>query len=622
MKYIMDNMTEGVAMVSVREEEVVFTNAALERMYGFKPGQMIGRCIKALSSPKGADCWSVMRDMTSSPDQNVGWSGECRHFRQDGSHLLSRVRIVRGDDPEYGSVWIAFHEDITEQTEAYIELKRLQEKTVQINDALADTVFSVKMPERRIVYVNRAVREMFKYDVEEVIGQNTRLFYHTQEDYKAFGAQIEEAVRARKPKVLTHQRLRRKSGESFWASISTTFIYSEGELSQVISVVRDISALKELERELLHSKKMVAVGTLAGGVAHEINNVLAAILAYASAIDLEMDGTDPHKSEVEGIISATARGKNLIEGLLGFARKKTHKQDVILLNDIIQGLITMLEQTLPKKVRLEFQLDSELKPIRCDTSQMEAVLMNLCLNASDALDGAGTITIVTSNVTLTTDNPLALAAGSYVKVEIRDTGKGMDETTLERAFEPFFTTKGFGKGTGLGLFLVYNLVTNLNGAIELSSLVGEGTTVRILLPSTEATCTRTISEPAHQAQRKGRILLVDDEEMIRSSGARLLKALGYDVEVADGGPAAIDIFSRRGLEFDLVILDLSMPEMDGEECYAALREMDPNVRVLISTGHMDHTSYGDFFEDGIVGVLLKPYSGEDVRNAIEKAVLD
>lgn len=249
--------------------------------------------------------------------------------------------------------------------------------------------------------------------------------------------------------------------------------------------------------------------------------------------------------------------------------------------------------------------------------------MNLCVNAIDAVNGKGTIAISTSNEELDSSEAAerqGLEAGRYVELCVRDDGSGMDEETRERAFEPFFTTKGVGRGTGLGLPMVYGTIENHGGVVWIDSSPGQGTSVHVLLPVTASERAEPAKSTAEVRGGKGRILLIDDEEMIRITGRRMLESVGFEVAVADGGTAALELFRDQHGQVDLVILDLSMPVMDGVECFFELRKIDADVRVLICTGHGSHAGSRTILDNGAVGTVNKPFELHQIADAVSEAI--
>jgi signal transduction histidine kinase/CheY-like chemotaxis protein len=379
-----------------------------------------------------------------------------------------------------------------------------------------------------------------------------------------------------------------------------------------------------LEEQLHQTQKIEAVGVLAGGIAHGMNNLLGTISANASLIREETSPLDPRRREIDDILSAAKRGGELTRNLLGFARKGKFQKTIVDLNQGIRQTAEMLRETLPKHLRVDIDLSPELPPIFGDPSQIGQILMNLCLNAADAMAERGRLTIASRTVTVPeegTPNPVLSHPGQYCVIRVSDTGKGMTGEVVEHAFEPFYTTKPPDRGTGLGLAMVYGAVRSHGGVVTIDSAVGEGTVVTVFLPvatneeiALESVKRASSIPPPPPKEETRKVLLVDDEPMIRSSGKRILKYLGCDVLLACNGAEAVDVVEKDGTGIDLVILDIAMPVMDGTECFYKLRDIDPQLPIIISSGFADEAHTERLIADGASGLLPKPY---DMNQMVE-----
>ncbi len=377
---------------------------------------------------------------------------------------------------------------------------------------------------------------------------------------------------------------------------------------------------RQLEEQLQQSQKMEAIGTLAGGVAHDMNNILGIIMSSASV--LKANGTyGSLNPDVDNILSACKRGRDLTRNLLGFARKGTYIKEVIDINDLIAKSEKLLTPLIDKNTRIETRLARSLHRTYGDRSQIGMALMNICLNAAEAIEGSGRVIISTWNHA-TTDSRLIrhrLSNGDYVVMQVQDTGKGMDKQTKDHVFEPFFTTKQPGHGTGLGLSMAYGTVKNHGGAIELDSDPGRGTTVTILLPAFKA---KGRHEPTPSQlvipSGRGSILLVDDEPLILTSNQRLLKRLGYDVILAENGHQAIEAYRSAKDPIGLVILDFIMPEMDGAETFVELRKIDPNANIIISSGYSMDGKIEAILKGGARGFIQKPFEMDQLYRLLRE----
>jgi signal transduction histidine kinase/ActR/RegA family two-component response regulator len=363
-----------------------------------------------------------------------------------------------------------------------------------------------------------------------------------------------------------------------------------------------------LQDQLLHGQRMEAIGTLAAGIAHDMNNVLASVRSLGHL--LLADITDAkQRADVEQIIAQTERGAALTRGLLAFSRRGQYRKRVVRLDEVLREVMPLLERTLPKSITVRSELHVTDGSVEADATQLEQVLVNLALNAKDAMDGAGTLTIATD---VDPDTRRA-------RILVSDTGCGMDEATRQRAFEPFFTTKPQGKGTGLGLSTVWGIVQSHGGNVSVESQLGRGTTFTITLPLSKARPTplpmRVLSE---QAVIRGTVLLVDDEAAVRMTSKRLLERLGLDVVTAENGAEALEAYAKHGSDVRIVILDMGMPVMGGAECFRRLREKS-DVPVLIATGYTNDEEAQSLVSAG-AQILEKPFSSQQLKTEVLRLI--
>lgn len=402
----------------------------------------------------------------------------------------------------------------------------------------------------------------------------------------------------------------------------------------VFCIVRDITERRAneneraaLEVQVREAQKMEAIGRLAGGVAHDMNNVLGAVMGFASALEAETNPSGKWYQDVTGILKACRKGRDLTRDLLGFARKGKYVLENVSFNELVEDVVNILTRIAPKKIEFYTDLEKNLSPVEGDFGQLNHALMNVCLNAVDAIDvsgNRGTIFIRTRTETIDGDRVSEfkdIVPGRYAVIEVCDNGVGMATQTLERALEPFFTTKPQGKGTGLGLAMVYGALKNHAGAVRLTSEIGKGTTVRMCVPVSKNASVKGVAKSAPSPAIKtriGTVLLVDDESMVRNSGKRLLERLGYRVILAGNGQEALEIFSAKKEEIRLVVLDLIMPVMDGEETFIQLRRIDPAIRVLLSSGYTKEEKADGLMNMGAVGFLQKPFDLKTLIAELDK----
>jgi nitrogen-specific signal transduction histidine kinase len=372
---------------------------------------------------------------------------------------------------------------------------------------------------------------------------------------------------------------------------------------------------EQLQAQLLLAQKMDAVGRLAGGVAHDFNNLLSVMLGAAETLGKALASYDPLQEEVGDIRGAVDRGAALTRQLLIFGRKEVRTPGLLDVNDVVTGVERLLMRVLGSSVKIELHRDVEHAPVVADAGQLEQVLVNLSINARDAMLRGGTLTIRTGEETLdlTAASVLDVIPGPYVTIDVEDTGVGMDEATRNRAFEPFFTTKGPAQGAGLGLAMVYGIVRQSGGAISLESAPGAGTHVRIHLPRGEAGAGAAPATASH-GERRPVVLLVEDEPRVRSQARRLLQRSGYDVLEASDGVEGKRIFADRHGDIDVVVTDVVMPIVGGVEMVATLRAVRPDLPVVFVSGYTAEEQ--DLPLDDRTAFLTKPYSIDSLCDAI------
>jgi signal transduction histidine kinase/CheY-like chemotaxis protein len=383
-------------------------------------------------------------------------------------------------------------------------------------------------------------------------------------------------------------------------------------VAQIMDITEQLRIEQEkrsLEAQLIQAQKMEAIGTLAGGIAHDFNNMLMAIQSRVSVMRLHTEPEDWHHKHIAAIENTVMSAAGLTEQLLGFARKGKYKVRPTSLNDIVESSTQMFIRTR-KEIKLHLDCQPELWTVEVDRGQIEQVLVNLYVNAWQAMPEGGELFVQSQNVRLNAKfcKPYGIAPGNFVKITVTDTGMGMDPATLERIFEPFFTTKDIGKGTGLGLASAYGIIKNHNGIIRAYSKKGHGATFSLYLPASVSRVAEERNAEIDLIAGEGRILLIDDDPEALQAGALMLKELGYEVVQAGGGKEAIEIYRSQGAEIAMVTLDMVMPGMGGSETFTRLKEIDPDVKVLIISGYSLNQEVQELLSNGCCGFLQKPFN--------------
>ena len=400
-----------------------------------------------------------------------------------------------------------------------------------------------------------------------------------------------------------------------------------GNVIGAIETLQDITEKEQLQVQLQRSQKMEAVGTLAAGMAHEFNNILAAIQGYVQLMKMKIETDNPLSEYIADIDISCQRAAGLTRKMLTFSRSEVGEKKLVKTNQLVDGMHRLLRQTLPAQIELEIDLQPNLPFIRAEGNQLEQVLLNLAVNARDAMPNGGTLTIRTNRVELDASFCLAHSLGNpgqYIVIEVQDSGKGMPANVIEHIFEPFFTTKEPGKGTGLGLSIVYSIIKNYGGLILVESQINKGSCFKIYLPVEDEVYEEAGKhevEFSHSPGAGEHILVVDDEPQLREIAKEVLTTSGYQVSEAADGQEAVNLYKEHrenGNRFDLVMLDMSMPVMDGKACMKCLRGIDPSVPILITTGHTDGT---DILKATANGILFKPFSLNSLLQEVKK-ILD
>ena len=394
----------------------------------------------------------------------------------------------------------------------------------------------------------------------------------------------------------------------------------------LVYTVRDLTRQRKLEDQLLQAQKMEAVGQLAGGVAHDFNNLLTVIMSYSSMLLADGGPADANRGDIQAISDAAARAAALTRQLLAFSRKQVLQLQPVDVNAVVTDVEKMLRRLIGEDISLSTHLDPELALINADPGQLEQVLLNLAVNARDAMPDGGTLTLTTDNAELSDehgDRHLGAVPGRYIMLAVTDTGTGMTREVQQRLFEPFYTTKGAGKGTGLGLATVHGIVKQLGGDVYVYSELGHGTTFKVYFPHLVTTPDLVVSVAEQREAPRGSetILLAEDDDALRSLAARVLGAFGYNVLVARTGADALRIVAEHQGPIDLVATDVVMPEMSGSQLVAKVLKARPGIRVLFMSGYTDDEVMRRGVIDGATAFLQKPFTPDMLAHKV-RAVLD
>jgi len=491
-----------------------------------------------------------------------------------------------------------------------IELLSIQRHFEVILKSMSEGILEITS-DGRIVYANPSAISLINLPENKVLGSN-----FTDLLQEADRPRVQDLLRAMgsQPQIMAEEVSLIINSKEILLSLLRVM---EEDQKTIILILNDVSERKRMEAQLLQAQKMEAIGTLAGGIAHDFNNLLMVIQGNVSLMLLNVDPSHPHYEMLLSIVKQVQSGSKLTNQLLGYARQGRYEVKPFQLNQLVEETSKAFARTR-REITIHRELAQDLFPIEGDPGQIEQILMNLFVNAADAMPAGGDIFLRTINIPYRDMrgklyNP---KPGDYVLLTVMDTGMGMDPKTLERIFEPFFTTKELGRGTGLGLASVYGITKGHGGYIDVESEKGRGTTFKIYLPASSREVYKTIEPPDHISKGTGTILLVDDEEMVLEVGEKLLKVMGYQVLTAREGREAIEVYKKHREIIDLVLLDIVMPNMKGGEVFDRLKEINPEIKVLLASGYSIDGEANKILERGCSGFIQKPFDMKQLSEAI------
>ncbi len=472
-------------------------------------------------------------------------------------------------------------------------------------------------------YANCELADIFGYAIDEIVDRKRPEDLGFPENWGPVGDDADKWLPCDAASMQYEFRGKRKDGQAVYVEVHTAPTMDLGAPA-VLGLLLDKTDQKKLGTQLIRSERIKAIGTLAGGIAHDFNNLLMGIQGHTSLILHRLNPADPIYNKLKGIEELVKSASDLTRKLLGFASGAKYETRTLDVNAVIRRTSEMFGRTR-KEIVIKSRYEEPLAAVDADNGQIEQMLLNLYLNASQAMPGGGMLSLTTENVMLDMRfvRPYSLKAGGYVKISVGDTGEGMDEKTKERIFEPFFTTRKAGRGYGLGLASVYNIVKAHAGLITVHSEKGRGTVFCIYLPASKKTAEKVSDAPTEPLpMEKGgeTILLVDDEEAVTSVSRDMLEVLGYSVMIAKSGQEAIDIYEKRHDAIDLVILDVVMPDMGGEETLARLRGIKPSVLVTLSSGYSLDRQVTKIMQQGCKSFIQKPFTINVLSQKLREAL--
>jgi PAS domain S-box-containing protein len=610
------------AIISVDEHQrIILFNSAAERMFQCTQQEALGQELDRFipQNHRAAHRQHVANfGRTGGTMRKMGSLGTLQALRADGREFPVEASISK---TEAGgkNIFTAILRDVTASRRAEQELREREKYFRSLIEYASDLITLID--QKGVVHFQSpSIKRVLNLNPDDVTGRNISEFIHP-EDLPHLAAMIRRAFANPDSPVSVECRIRHFDGSwRLFASVGRSIPHG-ADGRQVVFNSRDITTSRNLEEQLLQAQKMEAIGTLAGGIAHDFNNMLAGILGSAELVREDLPPNHPTQEYVESITTAGNRARELVQQILTFSRRQESEKRVLQLQPIVGECIKLLRSTIPAMVKITHHVDAICPPVFGDPTQIHQVIMNISTNAWQALpETGGHIHIRLHAVEVDPSmaaNHRELHTGTFARLVITDNGHGMDAKTRDRIFEPFFTTKPASKGSGLGLSMVYGIIKSHRGAILVESEPGHGTTFQIYLPASTGFRPKSSSAAVVIPHGHGeRILFVDDEPIVARSTEEFLKRLGYTVTCCEQSEDALARFRRAPMEFDLIITDWAMPGMSGTELVSAIREVRPNIPMLLMSGFVDSTLQHTAKTIGIGEILIKPANPELLSQAI------
>ncbi len=612
---IFSSVEDAIFLIGPGRSVVQSANAAVEYIFGYRPDELEGETTEILHLDR--ESFEEFGRLTrKSLEQKQSFHGEFQMRRRNGEVFPTEhsITVLNPESGWNGGV-VSVVRDITERKKLEKELRDSEKRYRDLVENLNDVVYLVDR-EGRITYVTPPVQTVLGYTPDKLTGTVFFPLVHP-EDKGRIGQEFERTITGER--IVTEFRIRVGSGEYLWVRTSSVPVYDTGGIVGLQGVLTDISGRKQaeeekanLEKQFHHAQKLESVGRLAGGVAHDFNNLLSPILGYSEMLMEEEADAESCRELSEEIYKAAGKAADLTRQLLAFGRKQTLEMEVLDMNEVLKGLEKLLRRTIREEIDIDLQLSSESLPVMADQGQVEQVIMNLAVNAQDAMPGKGTMTIETGLLDLdeeSADVYHGINSGLYAMLAVRDTGTGMDRETLDQVFDPFFTTKAQDKGTGLGLATTYGIVKQHGGSIHPYSEPGRGSIFKVYLPICREACPTEKSLEMRENAPRGTetILVVEDDDNVRDLAARILESLGYKVLEAPDGEHALHSAKVYEGPIDLLLTDVVMPKMRGREVSEKLSAVRPELKVLFMSGYTDRNISRDQILDQGAHFIQKPF---------------
>ncbi len=619
---LIEHGADAVALIGP-DGTLLFASHSTERLLGFTPAELVGRPSSERVHPDDIPrVQAALAEIVTRPGAPLALGLRWRH--KDGSwRHIDAVAVNRIAEPAVGAIVVNFR-DVTERRQAEAALRESEERYRTLVEGVRDVIFALS-PEGTITSLNPAFETITGWRRDEWVGRPFEGLVHP-EDLPLALELLGRVVRG-ELRPVSQFRVGTAKGDHRMVEFAATPQLVERRLIGILGIGRDVTERVQLEQQLRQAQKMEAVGRLAGGIAHDFNNILTAITGYADLLLEDLSPADPRRQDADEVRKAAERAAGLTRQLLAFSRQQVLQTSVIDVNALVGDLQKMLGRLLGEDVDLSTQLHQDTGRVKADAGQLEQVLMNLAVNARDAMPHGGKLTLETGNVQL--DDAYAAdhypaRPGSYVMIAVTDTGIGMSEETQAHMFEPFFTTKEKGKGTGLGLATVYGIIKQSGGFIWVYSEVGHGSTFKIYLPRLDQESDRPVqpaTPPARAPRGTETVLLAEDEPPVRAIARQVLERHGYTVLEAPSAESALDIAARYSGTIHLLLTDVIMPGMNGRELATRLADLRPDARVIFMSGYTDDAVVHHGVLDSGATYVQKPFTPDAIARKVRE-VLD
>ncbi len=617
-RMLMERASDGIVLTDA-SGRIVGANRQACELSGWDEGSLLSRDVaELLAVNDGASVAPLFRGLREGGPVRV----EARLRHQGGELLDVEMSASRMPDGRVQAIL----RDITERKRAEEALRRSEESFRLLIERSPDLIAVHRGG--RVIWANPSCARIFKTDLANIIGRPVLDLVHP-DDREEVTRRIEEQQRTGKVVPAREERFLRDDGTFWWGEVVAIPLQFQGEPSSIV-IAHDVTERKRAEEErraldqrIQQAQKLQSLGVLAGGIAHDFNNLLMGVLGNASLALLDLPREAPARDHLQRVEVAARRAADLTKQLLAYSGKGRFLVSPLDLSKVVEEMNHLLATVISKRATVHLEFERDLPPIEADATQVRQVIMNLITNASDSLGDEDGVIVIRTGVIHASASYLAttymdeqLEPGDYVVLEITDTGCGMDASTVARMFDPFFTTKFTGRG--LGLAAVLGIVRGHRGAIKVHSEPGRGTSFKVLFPRAggEVEKSRDDERKAPDRVGSGTILVVDDEETVRSVARLVLQRQGFAVVEAVDGVEAVELFRKHGGAFRLVLLDMTMPRMSGEETFRALRSLDPDVRILLSSGYNEQEAVNHFAGRGLSGFVQKPYTPSELTDRV------